>query len=178
MSGVFFCCRGFETTIFLRYLQKAGPMSLLEWRRAMNQQQKEHITKLRTQGISYGRIAKTLGVSVNTVKSFCRRQKDPRQIPASTPEKKLAQNQNRICPNCAAMLLQKPGHRQKRFCSEHCRRSWWAAHPEEAKKETWRSATCCQCGKCFSYYRNRKRKYCSQRCYQQYRIEIGGGARV
>ena len=39
----------------------------------MTQQQKEQISKLRASGASFGKIASVLGVSVNTVKSYCKR---------------------------------------------------------------------------------------------------------
>jgi len=39
----------------------------------MTQQQKEKIIKMRRGGFSYSRISTALGISENTVKSFCRR---------------------------------------------------------------------------------------------------------
>jgi len=39
----------------------------------MNQQQKEKIIKMRRDGLSYSKISTALGISENTVKSFCRR---------------------------------------------------------------------------------------------------------
>ena len=39
----------------------------------MNSNQKQRIERLRTQGESYAFIAKELGISVNIIKSFCRR---------------------------------------------------------------------------------------------------------
>ena len=39
----------------------------------MTQQQKEQISKLRASGASFGKIASALGMSVNTVKSYCKR---------------------------------------------------------------------------------------------------------
>jgi len=35
--------------------------------------QKEQITQMRSEGFSYAKIAAALGISENTVKSFCRR---------------------------------------------------------------------------------------------------------
>ena len=40
----------------------------------MTEHQKLRIMKLRSAGFGYGKIAQQLGISVNTVKSFCRRQ--------------------------------------------------------------------------------------------------------
>ncbi len=39
----------------------------------MTDKQKTQIVKLRAAGYGYGKIAQELGISVNTVKSFCRR---------------------------------------------------------------------------------------------------------
>lgn len=39
----------------------------------MTEHQKMQIIKLRVSGNGYGKIAKTLGISLNTIKSFCRR---------------------------------------------------------------------------------------------------------
>ena len=39
----------------------------------MTDNQKAQIIKLRAAGNGYGKIAQTIGISVNTVKSFCRR---------------------------------------------------------------------------------------------------------
>lgn len=42
----------------------------------MTDNQKAQIIKLRAAGNGYGKIAKTIGISVNTVKSFCGRTKE------------------------------------------------------------------------------------------------------
>lgn len=39
----------------------------------MNDEQKQKIISLRRDGAGYGSIATELGISINTVKSFCRR---------------------------------------------------------------------------------------------------------
>lgn len=39
----------------------------------MNETQKKMLSGLRQQGLGYIKIAKTIGVSVNTVKSYCKR---------------------------------------------------------------------------------------------------------
>lgn len=138
----------------------------------MNKQQKEHIIALRAKGISYGKIAAELGLSVNTVKSFCQRNKDGELV--SKEERKTEPIDK--CAQCGAKLLQQLGHRRKRFCSTACRMAWWRAHPDQMKRNVWHSARCCYCGKLFSYYGNRPRKYCGLECYQQQRVAQGGDA--
>lgn len=39
----------------------------------MTDYQKTQIMKLRAEGLGYGKIAQRLGISLNTVKSYCRR---------------------------------------------------------------------------------------------------------
>ncbi len=61
----------------------------------MTQGQKEQIDTLREQGNGYKRIAGILGVSVNTIASYCRRK-------------------TAVCPCCGAALVMTPKHRKKR----------------------------------------------------------------
>ena len=130
----------------------------------MNQQQRELILKLRAQGMSYGKIAAAAGLSSNTVKSFCRRNPtgglQAKTVAVARPER---------CPQCNSLLEQTSGHRQKRFCSEKCRRLWWAAHPEQMNRKTFCPVTCLQCGKSFLQYGTRPRKFCSRPCYLAHR---------
>ena len=130
----------------------------------MNQQQRELILKLRAQGMSYGKIAAAVGLSANTVKSFCRR--NPTD---SLPAKTVSVARPERCPQCNSLLEQTSGHRQKRFCSEKCRRLWWAAHPEQMNRNTFYPVTCRQCGKSFLQYGTRLRKFCSRACYLEHR---------
>ena len=39
----------------------------------MNDTQRQQIEKLRAEGLSYGKISETLGLSINTIKTYCRR---------------------------------------------------------------------------------------------------------
>ena len=109
-----------------------SPIRLLEWRKSVTQQQKEQISILRASGISFGKIATTLGISVNTVKSYCKRNPitaAPAPAPAQT--ERIAH-----CPQCNAVLEQSCGHRQKRFCSAKCRIAWWKAHLEQMERKS------------------------------------------
>lgn len=138
----------------------------------MTQQEKEQISKLRANGASFGKIASTLGMSVNTVKSYCKRN------PMSTdpmPASKAVVHPDR-CPQCNAMLEQSSGHRQKRFCSPKCRIAWWAAHPEQMTRKKLFSVECQHCGGVFMQYGSRPRKFCSRGCYLAHRYGQGGDA--
>lgn len=82
----------------------------------MTQGQKEQIDTLREQGNGYKRIAGILGVSVNTIASYCRRK-------------------TAVCPCCGAALVMTPKHRKKKFCSDACRLKWWYANSEKLNKK-------------------------------------------
>ena len=91
----------------------------------MTGQQKEHITAMRMQGISYSAIAKSLGLKKETVAAFCHKNglsgvkaADSRVIPSQTD----------TCPVCGTVLVQIPGKKKRRFCSYKYRTLWWNAH--------------------------------------------------
>lgn len=143
---------------------------LLDWRKSVTQQQKEQILRLRGAGVSFGKIASALGVSVNTVKSYCRRN------PASAETMPVSQaviHADR-CPQCSTLLEQSPGHRQKRFCSPRCRMAWWKAHSEQMDRKKLHPVECQHCGGIFMQYGSRPRKFCSRGCYLAHRYGQGG----
>ena len=39
----------------------------------MNDTQRQQIERLRAEGLSYGKISEALGLSINTIKTYCRR---------------------------------------------------------------------------------------------------------
>ncbi|MDD4803117.1 MAG: RNA polymerase subunit sigma-70 [Syntrophomonas sp.] len=126
----------------------------------MNGLQKEQITLLRAGSKSYAIIANTLGLSINTVKSYCRRNNlGGNATIMSEPM------DGKFCFQCGMLLKQTSGKKQKRFCSDKCRIAWWNAHPEEVNHKTVRAFTCQTCGQNFETYGKRERKYCSRTCY-------------
>ncbi len=119
--------------------------------------QKERISVLRARGESYSAVAAALGVSENTVKSYCRRN-SPGAMPA-------ADSNGTACANCRAPLMHTPGKKWRRFCSDACRLSWWNAHPEAVDRKAVYSFVCPVCGAAFESYGDANRKYCSRACY-------------
>lgn len=113
-----------------------------------------------TEGLGYGAIADKLGLSENTVKSFCRR-----NGLAGVASKKVAT----ICRQCHKPLVQESKEESKRkgakFCSEACRRAWWKEHPELITRKSYYTLVCAHCGKTFQSYGNSRRKYCGHPCY-------------
>ena len=129
----------------------------------MTAQEKQMITSLRNQGLGYKRIAAQTGISANTVKSFLKR--------TTTVDEQLTVVFS--CLQCGASLQQLTGRKMKKFCSDTCRYKWWTSHPDQVKRETVLDITCPVCGKSFSAYGSRNRKYCSHDCY--IRDRFGGG---
>lgn len=122
--------------------------------------QKRRIKYLRTKGKSYAVIAKDLGISENTIKSYCRRNNlgygDIAEFSVQVKD---------TCENCDKSLDHKPQAKHKRFCSDKCRLLWWKTHPENLNRRAIYSFTCAHCGIVFNAYGNKKRKYCSHDCY-------------
>jgi len=102
----------------------------------MDKAQKDKIIKLRDEGLSYNEISKRLGLSKNSVASVLRR-----DLEVEEPDR---------CECCGKELKQTPGHRQKRFCSERCRKKWWKANKPYIEIIT-KTMVCPCCGKVISY---------------------------
>ena len=126
----------------------------------MTNMQKQRIEYLRGKAESYTAIADTLGVSENTIKSYCRRN----GLGAGYIEKQTMANEGEICAHCGKPLMHRPGSKKKRFCSDQCRMAWWARHPEAVKRKAVYHFVCPVCGAEFEAYGNAKRKYCSRAC--------------
>lgn len=124
--------------------------------KTMTKNEKESILALQQSGMGYKKIATTLGLPVNGVKTFCRRHADP------SP-------QEGVCPQCGKKLIQLPHKKAKKFCSDKCRMAWWNSHPELVKRKAIYTLTCAHCGKTFESYGNSHRIYCSRSCYAQAR---------
>ena len=122
----------------------------------MTSEEKKRIEYLQSQGLGYKRIASTLGLPVNGVKSFCRRH------PAKPPAEGA-------CPMCGVALVQIPHRKPKKFCSDKCRMAWWNSHQELVTRKAIYHLVCTHCGQPFESYGNQKRKYCSRRCYDDAR---------
>ena len=127
----------------------------------MTELQKQRITEMRTRGDSYSQIATTLDISVNTVKSFCRRN----NLMDNAPAKPTMINDDKHCKQCGQELVQQPKKKQRKFCSDECRAAWWVAHPDELNRKATYNFSCACCGKSFTAYGNKGRKYCTHTCY-------------
>lgn len=122
---------------------------------------KNMIITYRDKGCSYKTIADMLNISVNTVKSCCRRNKQTKNVQTQKPVKL----DNSRCLNCGCEITIIKGHRRKKFCSDRCRMAWWNAHKDKVNKKAVYSIVCGHCKKSFEAYGAKNRKYCSRRCY-------------
>jgi endogenous inhibitor of DNA gyrase (YacG/DUF329 family) len=124
----------------------------------MKDLQKSKIEYMRKSGSSYSIIADKLGLSINTVKSYCRRNGLGTVVQAD-------QQDENLCLKCGAPLVHTPRAKRRKFCSDECRMAWWNEHPEAVKHKNTRTVVCGYCGHQFTVFGKRERKYCSRACY-------------
>lgn len=120
----------------------------------MTEKEKKRITDMRRSRAGYAEIADATGISVNTIKTFCRRN--------GLSDAALAEKV--FCKNCGC-AISRGKYRPKKFCSDHCRMDWWNAHLDKVHKTAFYSFICRHCGKSFTAYGNAQRKYCCRDCY-------------
>jgi endogenous inhibitor of DNA gyrase (YacG/DUF329 family) len=141
----------------------------------MTDYEKEKIRELRLKGIGYKGIAALLGLSRDSIRSFCKRNNldGASCVVSLNIEEKI--KKNLLCVCCEKPIKQKYQGRNRRFCSEECRRKWWRENQSERNKseDATYKYTCLHCGKEFTVYGNKKRKYCSHNCYIKDRFWIG-----
>ena len=142
----------------------------------MTNHEKQQIQEMRSAGAGCVRIAEELGLSVNSVKSFCRRHGLERNLalyttPAVAPIVQTDSVPEPVpivitapCEQCGAPVTQVPARKKKRFCSDACRMAWWAAHRNDAGQPHARTFTCACCGNTFTIYGVPERTYCSKSC--------------
>lgn len=129
----------------------------------MTKEQKALIVKLRDQGMTFAAIAKKLDISVNSIKSFYRRN--------GNASNTLNDENQLCCKECGKPIAQPFGTREKKFCSDKCRMLWWNTHRSEVKLRSAERCKCSCCGKVFQAYAHRK--FCSRDCY--FKMRFGGG---
>ena len=119
----------------------------------MTDRQEEQVRRMKAGGCGYVKIARELGLSENTVKSFCRRK-------GLNGAADTADGDKRNCLCCGTQVMQNPGRKVKKFCSDKCRNAWWNSHQDRVERR--------------AHYGNAGRKYCCHACYVADRF--GGGA--
>ena len=92
----------------------------------MTNDQKSQIISLRKQGSSLSEVADKLDLPIGTVKSFCSRNHLVAEAALDVENlRPQASAEGAKCKKCGAPLGQRPHHRQKLFCSDKYRLSWW-----------------------------------------------------
>ena len=117
--------------------------------------------KMRKQGLGYSKIAVRLGLSENTVKSYCRRA----GLTGTAECIRQDEGQELSCRTCGVLVRQNPGRKEKKFCSDACRMKWWNSHKHLVRMKAVYEFECAFCKKPFTVYGNAGRKYCSHACY-------------
>lgn len=123
----------------------------------MTQEQKILILHYREQHMTYRQIGEKLGLSPDTVKTFCRRN--------GAQAGKTAQSAECRCRNCGAPVHPLPGRRERLFCSPACRTAYWRKHNLLGKDPRY----CAGCGALLTGG-SASRKYCSHACYIRHRF--------
>ena len=127
----------------------------------MNDNQKTQIKNLRLQGLGYIKISQVMDISVNTIKSYCRRNN---LAVGSNKETKVNLNIS-LCKNCSKELLQNKGKKERSFCNDKCRSTYWRNNQGKINRKTATEYICLVCNKPFIDYARNNRKYCGRECY-------------
>ena len=128
----------------------------------MNPEQKNMIQDLRNSGCGYKEISEQLQISINTVKSYCKRHD-------LTSTKKRNSGSVRFCLQCGNEIKQEQHRKTKKFCSDRCRMIWWREHSSLLRTPSKQTFICPVCHEAFSAYSSTKQKYCSRLCYARSR---------
>lgn len=135
----------------------------------MTKAEMRRIHALQLQGLAYRRIAAELGLSVNTVKSYCQRH------PVGTVlEKRAKSSPDNVCKHCGSELSMTPGKRRRLFCSDDCRMAWWKKNRRQMQRKTYHTKLCQCCGREFSVYGKPSQKFCSRHCFADHRRKVVG----
>jgi len=129
----------------------------------MDEIQRQKIRKLRNQGYGYLRISEQLGISPNTIRSFCKRENIAGCIKSG--EQLKGQDNLTICKQCNKKFFQIAGRKKKKFCSDSCCKVYWTLHKDNQRRLVPQKYNCTICNKEYFEYPSRNRKYCSRECY-------------
>ena len=127
----------------------------------MNDTQKRTINEMRLAGQGYSLIAETLGISTNTIKSYCRRT----GLVGHKAENDDSIEQKDACKHCGAALPQRSYTKPKTFCSDECRIRWWSKNRNQSAGAATVQKHCEHCGHVFRSQVSAKRKYCCLACF-------------
>ncbi len=134
----------------------------------MTERYENEIIRLRQQGLGYQAIAYQMGLPKSTIAYYCQThniEKIQKQEVKEKVEVERKTSERPRCRYCGRVLYHTSGKKHKLFCSQTCRLTWWAEHPELKNRKTFYQYRCPICNKTFKAYGNNHRKYCSRACY-------------
>lgn len=117
----------------------------------MTKQQKQIIAELRESGVPISSISEQLGISANTIKSYCQRHGI---LPLNKPRRNI-----RFCLQCHIEIPQTPHRKEKKFCCDKCRQLWWTRHSAIIQRRSQIKLTCPVCGRTFQSNKSKHRKF-------------------
>lgn len=123
----------------------------------MTNEQKQAIASMRDSGVPITSIAQQLGLSVNTIKSYCKRH----SIHSGNQSRKNIL----FCLQCHTEIPQVAHRKEKKFCSDKCRQLWWAENTALIPRDSQIERICPVCKTLFLSYKSKHRIYCSRTCY-------------
>ena len=132
----------------------------------MTREEKNTVRQMREQGQSYNRIAHIMGLSLNTVKTFCQRHVRSNIVEPSPP------HPDGHCKQCGQPYIQREKTKKRLFCSDACRLTWWKLHPDQMRRKAFYNLTCAHCGQPFQSYGDCERQYCGRPCYAAARRKV------
>lgn len=115
----------------------------------MTELEEKKIWDLRSKGKGYKAIAIELNLPTGTIKSYCTRNKVG----------------SGKCRYCGEPIVQTPGRKQKKYCSEGCKTKWWNLNRKIIKHRFIKPKFCEHCGQSFLPIKRPSQKYCSRDCY-------------
>lgn len=127
----------------------------------MTDAQKIQIGNLRAVGLGYKRIAEQMGISENTIKTYCHRH----NLGGNAAQTNDVNKDAAVCLCCGLPVKQNMGRKKKKFCSDKCRNMWWNSNLDKVNRKAVYSFECLACKSPFTAYGNSKRKYCCLECY-------------
>lgn len=81
----------------------------------MTDKQKNQIAKYREEGYGYNQISKMMDLSLESIKTYCRRH----GLNGVAAERRASGEH--ACLNCSITIIQNPSRKEKKFCSDRWR---------------------------------------------------------
>ncbi|MFQ9186978.1 MAG: RNA polymerase subunit sigma-70 [Agathobacter rectalis] len=111
----------------------------------MTDKEKSTIAEYRQAGYSYTQISKMMDLSINSIKTYCKRH----DLGGKVAYTVTVINTGSKYENCGKDIIQNSGRKTKRFCCDKCRNKWRNEHMDQVKRKANYVYTCMNCKKYF-----------------------------